>query len=178
MYSVSDGIRRSGRFGRARPPGWRVGSRNARNHPWLSCLHRRGRWQWSSDHDGTFDDQAGADESTRRAADWVRGRRQISRSPTRGDAGRDTAAKVVSTAEPTCAVVRRYQVEPINLDEIVQRAEEGLLPLIPRRLASRSIRSSPALMAWSRPRAASRPGSRRKAPPLSSRAGSKKTWRR
>jgi len=76
---------------------------------------------------GTFDDQAGADESTRRAADWVRGKApDLSINPPEVTQGETRLRKVVSTAEPTCAVVRRYQVEPINLDEIVQRAEEGL----------------------------------------------------
>jgi hypothetical protein len=80
---------------------------------------------------GTFDDQAGADESNRRAAGWVREKAaDLPIEPPALTQGETRLRKVVSTAEPTYLVVRRYQVDPGNLDEIARRAEEGFLPLI------------------------------------------------
>lgn len=80
---------------------------------------------------GTYDDQAGASESTRRAAAWVReNASDLQINPPTVTEGETRLRKVVSTVVPTHGVIRRYQVDPANVDEIVRRANEGFVPLI------------------------------------------------
>jgi hypothetical protein len=80
---------------------------------------------------GTFDDKAGADESTRRAAAWVREHAADLRlnAPSVME-GETRVRKGVPGLHPSYAVMRTYKVNPNSMDEIVRRAEEGFVPLI------------------------------------------------
>jgi hypothetical protein len=80
---------------------------------------------------GTFDDKAGADESTRRAAAWIRDNAADVRlaAPTIIE-GTTRVRKAVPGMQAKYGVLRTYKVNPGSVDEIVKRAEEGFIPLI------------------------------------------------
>jgi hypothetical protein len=80
---------------------------------------------------GTFDDKTGADESTRRAAGWVREHAADLRlnAPSVME-GEVRVRKAVPGLHPSYGVMRTYKVNPSSVDEIVRRAEEGFVPLI------------------------------------------------
>ena len=80
---------------------------------------------------GTFDDKTGADESTRRAAAWVREHAADLRlnAPSVVE-GEVRIRKSVPGVHAKYGVLRTYKVNPGSVDEIVRRGEEGLVPLI------------------------------------------------
>jgi hypothetical protein len=80
---------------------------------------------------GHFDDKTGADESSRRAAAWVREQASDLRvSPPSITEGELRLRRVAAGVEPKYGVMRRYQVDPRNVEEIVRRATEGFVPII------------------------------------------------
>jgi hypothetical protein len=80
---------------------------------------------------GTFDDKAGADESTRRAAAWVReNAADFHLSPPSITEGEVKLRKSIPGLQAKFGVLRVYKVNPSSLAEIVRRAEEGFVPLI------------------------------------------------
>jgi hypothetical protein len=80
---------------------------------------------------GTFETKVGADESTRRAAAWIR-----DNAPDLGIKapsileGETRIRKVAPGMRANYGVLRIYQVSPNSVDEIARRAEEGFVPLI------------------------------------------------
>lgn len=80
---------------------------------------------------GTFDDKAGADESTRRAASFIRQRAPNLRLPTPSVLdGRTLIRRFAAGVLPGYGMLRIYHINPTDLDEIVRRAENGLVQLI------------------------------------------------
>lgn len=80
---------------------------------------------------GVYDDKEGSDESTRRAAAWVRqNAADLHLSPPAVTEGNVRLRRVAQGVEPKYAVIRRYQVTPAVADEIVRRAEDGFVPII------------------------------------------------
>jgi hypothetical protein len=80
---------------------------------------------------GTFDDKAGADESTRRAAAWVReNAADLGVNPPSILEGETRVRQSVPGLHPKHGVLRIYKVSPSSVEEIVRRAEEGFVPLI------------------------------------------------
>jgi hypothetical protein len=80
---------------------------------------------------GHYDDKAGADESSRRAAAWVReNASDLGVNPPSITEGELRLRRVAPEVEPKYGVIRRYQVDPGNLDEIIRRASEGFVQLI------------------------------------------------
>ena len=80
---------------------------------------------------GTFDDKAGADESTRRAGAWIReNAADLRLSPPTIFEGATRVRKAVPGLQAKYGVLRTYKVSPGSVEEIVKRAEEGFVPLI------------------------------------------------
>jgi hypothetical protein len=80
---------------------------------------------------GHFDDKAGADESTRRAAAWVReNAADLAINPPSVVEGELRLRRIAPEVQPKFGVLRLYRVDPDNLDEIVRRATDGFVPLI------------------------------------------------
>ena len=79
----------------------------------------------------TFQDKAGADESVRLAASWVKDNLAslLPNSP-QITAGETRVRKANPQAKATHGVMRRYKTDPAKVDEIVRRVETGFLPLI------------------------------------------------
>jgi len=79
----------------------------------------------------TFQDKAGADESVRLAASWVRDNvAALHPNPPQIVAGETRVRKVNPQTRPTHGVIRRYKTDPSRVDEIIRRAEEGFVPLV------------------------------------------------
>lgn len=79
----------------------------------------------------TFQDKAGADESVRLAASWVKENfAALLPNPPQITAGETRIRKVNPQARPTHGVMRRYKTDPSRVAEIVRRGEEGFVPLI------------------------------------------------
>ena len=80
---------------------------------------------------GTFDDKTGADESTQRAAAWVRANAlDLSMSLPTVLEGQTRARIGAPGAHPRYGVLHAYKVDPAAADAIVRRALEGFVPLI------------------------------------------------
>lgn len=78
-----------------------------------------------------FEDRAGAEASTLKAAGWVRENiAALMPTPPTVVAGEVRLREV--QGEPKHGVIRRYQIEPRNVDQIVERAREGFLPILRR----------------------------------------------
>jgi len=76
-----------------------------------------------------FEDASGTQESTRRAAEWVRDNLgSLLPSAHRVTEGDLRVREVVG--QPKYGVVRRFQAEPKNMDTIVARAREGFVPIV------------------------------------------------
>jgi hypothetical protein len=78
-----------------------------------------------------FQDRASADESVRKAADWVRANlADLTTSPPTVFGGEVKILKRKEGVEPRFGVRRRYMVNPGDVAEIARRAEEGFVPII------------------------------------------------
>jgi len=76
-----------------------------------------------------FEDASGTQESTRRAAEWVRQNvGHLLPSPYRVTEGDLRVREVVG--QPKYGVLRRYQTDPKNVDTIVARARDGFVPIV------------------------------------------------
>ncbi len=76
-----------------------------------------------------YEDASGTQESTRRAASWVRDNiAHLLPSPHRITEGELRVREAVG--QPKFGVVRRFQAEPKNMDTIVARAREGFVPIV------------------------------------------------
>lgn len=76
-----------------------------------------------------YEDASGTQESTRRAAEWVRENiAHLLPSPHRITEGEVRLREAVG--QPKFGVVRRYQTDPKNVDTIVSRARDGFLPIV------------------------------------------------
>jgi hypothetical protein len=79
---------------------------------------------------GFFDDKAGADESTKRAAEFVRQRAANLRlNPPSVQEGTVRLRKTSGT-NPEFGVLRTYKLNPGSFDETLRRAEQELVPMI------------------------------------------------
>jgi hypothetical protein len=80
---------------------------------------------------GTFDTKAGADESTRRAAAWVRENAADLRISAPSVLEGETRVRKSSPGlRANYGVLRVYQVSPNSVDEIARRVEGGFVQLI------------------------------------------------
>lgn len=79
---------------------------------------------------GVFDDKKGADESTRRAAQFVRERLPNLRLQAPSVIEGPVVVRKVTAAPSSFIVTRRYQFDPKDIDEIVRRVETGFVPII------------------------------------------------
>jgi hypothetical protein len=79
----------------------------------------------------TFEDQAGADESVRLAASWIKDNlATLLPSPPQVTSGRFAIRNVPETGHFGTFVLRRYTFDPSQVEEITQRVSEGLVPLL------------------------------------------------
>jgi hypothetical protein len=76
-----------------------------------------------------YETKAGTEESTKKAATWVKEHiAAMLPNPPRVVAG-DLRLREVKEP-PKYGVIRRYQVDPKNIDQVVTRARNGFLPLV------------------------------------------------
>jgi hypothetical protein len=76
-----------------------------------------------------YESKTGAEESTRKAAAWVKENiASMLPNPPRVVDG-DVRLREIKEP-PKYGVIRRYQVDPKNIDQIVTRAKNGFLPLV------------------------------------------------
>jgi hypothetical protein len=78
---------------------------------------------------GLFDDKAGADESTMRAAAWVKDN-LASMLPTPPTIMAGEIRVRVNTREPWFGVLRKYRVEPRHVSTLTERVREEFLPMV------------------------------------------------
>jgi hypothetical protein len=77
----------------------------------------------------TFQDKAGADESVRLAATWVRENlATLVPDPPRVTSGELRIRHIREGAHFGSAVMRRYRFEPQDVDELMKRVSTGLVP--------------------------------------------------
>jgi hypothetical protein len=78
-----------------------------------------------------YQNKSGAEESTRKAAAWIKDNiASMIPSPPRVLQGEIRLREIKDS--PKYGVVRRYQVDPKNVDQIVTQARSGFLPLVTR----------------------------------------------
>src|SRR5262245_53454154 len=78
-----------------------------------------------------YDTKAGTDESTKKAAAWVKENiASMIPSPPRVVEGEVKVREVKDV--PKYGVIRHYQVDPKNVDKIVASAKSGFLPIVTR----------------------------------------------
>jgi hypothetical protein len=76
-----------------------------------------------------YEKETGTEESTKKAAAWVKENiAKMLPNPPRVVEGEIRLREIKET--PKYGVIRRYQVDPKNIDEIVTRAKTGFLPLV------------------------------------------------
>jgi hypothetical protein len=76
-----------------------------------------------------YENKSGAEDSTRKAAAWVKENiASMLPSPPLVVEGEVRLREVKEP--PKYGVIRRYQVDPKNVDQIVSRAQNGFLPLV------------------------------------------------
>jgi len=76
-----------------------------------------------------YDSKAGTEESTRKAAAWVKENiASLLPNPPRVLEGEVRLREIKEM--PKYGVIRRYQTDPKNVDQIVTRAKSGFLPLV------------------------------------------------
>jgi hypothetical protein len=79
----------------------------------------------------TFEDQAGAEESVRMAASWIKDHlATLLPTPPQVTSGRFSIRNVRETGHFGTCVLRRYTFEPRHVEEITQRVNAGLVPLL------------------------------------------------
>ena len=80
---------------------------------------------------GTFEDQAGADESVRLAASWVKDNlASLLPDPPRVTSGEASIREVNEGVRLGYGVMRRYQFKPGDVAEVTRLVREGLVPRI------------------------------------------------
>lgn len=80
---------------------------------------------------GTFEDQAGADESVRMAASWIKNNlAALLPNPPQVTSGTLTIRNVKENGQFGYGVMRRYTFDPGDVEEVTRRVREGLVPLI------------------------------------------------
>ncbi|HXT37649.1 MAG TPA: nuclear transport factor 2 family protein [Chloroflexota bacterium] len=80
---------------------------------------------------GTFEDQTGAEESIRLAADWVKDNlAALLPDPPRITSGEAVIREVKEGAQLGYGVMRRYQFKPGDVAEVTRLVREGLVPRI------------------------------------------------
>ena len=78
-----------------------------------------------------FEDRAGAEASSGKAAQWVRETiAGLAPNPPEVISGEARMRKMNPQEPLNYGVMRRYTVEPKNIDEIVRRVESGLVPIV------------------------------------------------
>src|SRR5262245_9254937 len=78
-----------------------------------------------------YENKTGADESTKKAAAWIKENiASMVPSPPRVIEGEIRLREIKEL--PKYGVIRRYQVDPKNIDQIVTHAKSGFLPLVTR----------------------------------------------
>ena len=76
-----------------------------------------------------YESEAGTEESTKKAAGWVKENiASMLPTPPRVVAGAVRVREL--KAEPKYGVIRQYQVDPKNIEQIVTRARSGFVPLV------------------------------------------------
>lgn len=78
-----------------------------------------------------FEDKAGAEASIGKAAQWVKENiASLAPNPPEVISGEALFRQINPRERMGYGIMRRYQVDPKNVDEIVRRVESGLAPLI------------------------------------------------
>jgi DhnA family fructose-bisphosphate aldolase class Ia len=76
-----------------------------------------------------YESKTGTEESTKKAAAWVKENiASMLPNPPRVTEGEVRVREIKE--QPKHGVIRRYQVDPKNIDQIVTRAKSGFLPLV------------------------------------------------
>jgi Antibiotic biosynthesis monooxygenase len=76
-----------------------------------------------------YENSAGTEESTKKAASWVKENiASMLPAPPQVFAGVVRVREVKE--QPKYGVMRRYQIDPKNMEQIVERAKSGFLPLV------------------------------------------------
>jgi hypothetical protein len=76
-----------------------------------------------------YENKTGAEESTKKAAAWVKENiAKMLPNPPRVVEGEIRLREIKEP--PTYGVIRRYRVDPKNIDQVVARAKSGFLPLV------------------------------------------------
>ena len=76
-----------------------------------------------------YESQAGSDESTKKAAAWVKEHiASMLPTPPRVVAGEIRVRELKE--QPKYGVIRRYRTDPKNINQIIERAKGGFVPLI------------------------------------------------
>jgi hypothetical protein len=76
-----------------------------------------------------YESSAGTEESTKKAASWVKENiASMLPTPPQVFAGVVRVREVKD--QPKYGVMRRYQIDPKNMEQIVERAKSGFLPLV------------------------------------------------
>ena len=76
-----------------------------------------------------YENHAGTEESTKKAAAWVK-ENIASMLPTPPQVHAGVVRVREIKEQPKYGVIRRYQVDPKNMEQIVERAKSGFLPLV------------------------------------------------
>lgn len=76
-----------------------------------------------------YESQVGTNESTKKAAAWVK-ENIASMLPTPPDVAAGEIRVRELKDQPKYGVIRRYKVDPKNIDQIVERAKRGFVPLV------------------------------------------------